>query len=158
MKTKWLLLFVLLASVLLLAGCGETLEWKVPVMVAETDGISVSGENPVWVNPGETVSFSVALEDGVFYLDNDAGASYENGTLTLSRVLYPTTVTLETVRNPSYYGFDLPAIGIVSIFRFCCQVTILIGQCFADVAVFVEGAVYLRGAGIIAGSTGGDGD
>ncbi|MBQ4042629.1 MAG: leucine-rich repeat protein [Clostridia bacterium] len=107
MKTKWLLLFVLLASVLLLAGCGETLEWKVPVMVAETDGISVSGENPVWVNPGETVSFSVALEDGVFYLDNDAGASYENGTLTLSRVLYPTTVTLETVRNPSYYGFDL---------------------------------------------------
>jgi len=107
MKTKWLLLFVLLASLLLLAGCGETLEWKVPVMVAEADGVSVSGENPVWVNPGETVSFSVALEDGVFYLDNDAGASYENGTLTLSRVLYPTTVTLETVRNPRYYGFDL---------------------------------------------------
>lgn len=107
MKTKWLLLFVLLTAVLLLAGCGETLEWKIPVMVAETDGVSVSGENPIWVNPGETASFSVTLEDGVFYLDNDAGASYENGTLTLSRVLYPTTVTLETVRNPSYYVFDL---------------------------------------------------
>lgn len=107
MKTKWLLLFVFLTAVLLLAGCGETLEWKVPVMVAETDGVSVSGENPIWVNPGETASFSVTLEDGVFYLDNDAGASYENGTLTLSRVLYPTTVTLETVRNPSYYVFDL---------------------------------------------------
>lgn len=106
-KTKWLLLIALLSALVLLAGCGETLEWRIPVMIEEVDGIIVSGENPVWVTPGESVSFSVTLQEGVTYLKNDSGAVYEDGILTLNRVLYPTTVTMETLRNPHYYEFDL---------------------------------------------------
>ena len=105
-KTKWLLLIALLSALVLLAGCGETLEWRIPVMIEEVDGIIVSGENPVWVTPGESVSFSVTLEEGVTYLKNDSGAVYEDGILTLNRVLYPPTVTMETLRNPHYYEFD----------------------------------------------------
>ncbi len=75
-KTKWLLLIALASALVLLAGCGETLEWKLPVMVAEADGIVISGENPVWVTPGESVSFSVTLEEGVTYLKNDSGACF----------------------------------------------------------------------------------
>ena len=106
-KSKLLLFFTAFAAMLLLAGCGSVIERRVPVMIADADGVTVTGENPVWVLPGEDAVFTVQMEDGVYYLDNDAGAAYENGTLTVSRVLYPTTVTLETVRDPQYFRFAL---------------------------------------------------
>lgn len=76
-------------------------------MLVIDGGGTVEGENPVRVAAGGTASFDVTLPEGCVYLSNDAGASWEDGTLTLSRVLYPTTVTVKTVRDPVYCSFSL---------------------------------------------------
>jgi len=95
------------AALLLFAGCARTLDAYVTVMLEDAAGVTVAGENPRTVRVGEDVSFAVTLADGAVYLGNDAGAEYKNGTLTLSRVLYPTTIRLDVVADPTYSSFNV---------------------------------------------------
>ena len=82
--------------VLTLTGCGREIRRPVTVMVAEGAGYTIRGENPLSVLPGEDAVFSVSLEEGYAFVVTE-GLRYENGTLTVPRVLYPQTVT-PTVR------------------------------------------------------------
>lgn len=90
-----------LLSACALAGCSAAIERPVTVMLAVGEGYSIEGENPVSVLPGEDASFSVRLEDGWSFVGCD-GASYEDGVLTVSRVLYPTTITPDVREHVEY--------------------------------------------------------
>jgi len=89
------------AAVLMLllcaAGCARECPVFVSVMLAAGEGYTVKGDNPMRVRAGEDAVFSVAVEDGYCYVKNDIGAAFENGTLTVPNVLYPTTVSLTVI-------------------------------------------------------------
>ena len=64
---KYLKLFVvLLLSVLLLCACNPTdsqddSEGKIKVLLTVGEGITVTSENPVYVNSGDTATFDISL-------------------------------------------------------------------------------------------------
>lgn len=85
----------------------------VDVMLQEAEGLTVLGDNPVRVEAGSDVSFSVDLQDGYKIEEVGQGASYADGMITLSAVKFPTTVEVETrvlnnlsvtVHNNSWQG------------------------------------------------------
>ncbi len=64
----------------------------VSVSLEPCEGVLVTSENPVKVRSGEDAVFDVAFEDG--YRFSPAGnLLYENGKITVQKVLYPTTVS-----------------------------------------------------------------
>lgn len=79
-------------SAILLAGCSREIRRPISVMLAEGEGYTVEGDNPVYVLPGEDARFSVRLADGCS-LVSCPGAVYADGVLTVPRVLYPATLT-----------------------------------------------------------------
>ena len=108
MRKKHILLLVVLCLGVLLTGCmafdlvelPDMVDSKVPmqisVMLQQTEGMTILGENPVEVAPGEEVSFAVEIHDG-YKLDSlGQGAIYENGKITVSNVRFPTTIEAET--------------------------------------------------------------
>jgi len=105
-KRFLLLLTVLTAAALLLAGCGEVLESSVTVMVAEGEGYTVVGENPRKVPAGESVSFQLELADGWMLITPD-GTISETGTITVDRVLYPDTIVPDVRDWVHYCTFQL---------------------------------------------------
>ncbi len=107
MKKIWLCAALMLSMVLLLSGCmglpGEDVPdpvekgpLMVDVMVQQAPGITVTGENPMRVKAGDSVSFAVSLDSNYKIKEVGQGATYENGILTLKEVKYPTTVEIET--------------------------------------------------------------
>ncbi len=80
------------ACLTILAGCSRALRAPVTVMVAEGEGYTVTGENPLSVLPGEDAVFPMVLADGYSFVEG-GGMRYEDGALTVPRVLYPQTVT-----------------------------------------------------------------
>ena len=104
---KKLLPLALAALAMLFSACSRTIETEASVMVVIDGAGAVEGENPVSVPAGGAASFRLALPDGTVYAGCDADASYENGVLTLPRVLYPATVTVKTVTDPVYVSFSL---------------------------------------------------
>lgn len=111
MKKLWRMataIFLCAATALLLGGCNAILDVHVSVMVQNGEGYRVTSANPVTVRAGESASFTIEVEDGYMVSATDGGAVYENGTLTLSRVLYPTTLSLTTVlTDGKEYSFSL---------------------------------------------------
>ena len=106
---KTLVIFItLICLVMLLTGCSELgLEefpslgqvkgpMRVSVMLQQTEGMTVVSENPLYVKPGEDASFSVQIQDGYKLVGLSDGATYEDGTVTLSAVRFPTTLEAET--------------------------------------------------------------
>jgi len=109
-RTLKLILLTLACTAMLLAaaGCGEMLDVEVSVMIADGEGYYVSSENPVSVKAGQPVSFSVELEPGYDIKSLSDGAVYENGKITLSRVLYPATIRVDTLKSfGKEYDFGL---------------------------------------------------
>ena len=124
MRKKWIFCICLFVGVLLFAGCefvlpvappddgGQITEeatdrealrgaWEVSVMLEETEGVSVVGENPITVPAGGEVSFEVEVASGYKIDGLSEGAVYENGVVTLKDVWFPTTVqvTSRTLRS-----------------------------------------------------------
>ncbi len=79
------------AALLILASCAQTLESRVTVMIENTAGCTIGGENPQSVRPGEDAVFPLALEEGYSFVE-EGDLKYENGVLTVPHVLYPTTI------------------------------------------------------------------
>ena len=106
MKKVWLLLLLLLSVILVIPGCAEHESEEpdgmkkppmtVRVMLQENEGIKISGENPVSVPVGEDASFNVEVRDGHMIDGITSGATYENGTVTVPGVQFPTTVKVST--------------------------------------------------------------
>jgi len=110
MKKIWLSLLLVLSAVLMLTGCavlGDLLPDKDPpavtkppmtvnVMLEENENVSILGDNPVSVPVGGNVSFPVKLRDGYKIEELGQGAVYQNGSVTLMGVRFPTTVKLKT--------------------------------------------------------------
>ena len=107
MKKYTLFFLWMLGSVLLLTGClgiadhvidenQEHPPMMVSVMLQDAEGMTVKGQNPVLVEVGTNASFDVELTTGYKIDSLSHGAVYENGTVTLNEVKYPTTVEVGT--------------------------------------------------------------
>ena len=107
MKRYWLILFTVLCSTVLLTGClgiasqivdeiRDPEPMMICVMLQEAEGMTITGENPIWIEAGTNAEFAVEMANG-YKLDSlSDGAVYENGVITLSEVRFPTTVEVET--------------------------------------------------------------
>lgn len=124
MKRKVILALAMLFVVSLLAGCQFVLPqtpepdngennapfdaeaargaWQVEVMLEESEGITVTGQNPVTVGAGEEASFTVELAPGYKIDGLSSGAVYEDGVITISDVWYPTTVEVSARHLNTY--------------------------------------------------------
>ncbi len=107
MKKFWLIFTIAACAAVLLTGCmiGGTEDippikdkpaMMIDVMLQETEGLTITGENPVRVEAGSDVSFTVQLHDGYKIEEVGQGAVYADGVVTLSEVRFPTTVEIET--------------------------------------------------------------
>jgi hypothetical protein len=107
LKRFWICVFTVLCSAVFLTGClgiaseiTDALQQPKPLMVSvmlqEAEGMTIKGANPVQVKAGEDVAFEVELMPGYKIDTLSNGAVYENGTITVSEVRYPTTVVPQT--------------------------------------------------------------
>lgn len=103
MKKFHLPLLWVVFALLFLGGCAESdpsdttkPSMTVSVMLQESEGIVISGENPVSVEVGKDVSFAVKIRDGYKIEQIGQGAVYEDGKLTLKNVKFPTTLEIAT--------------------------------------------------------------
>lgn len=113
-----LLLFSLLLLTLVACTPSETeREYTIPVMLAASDGIEVTGDNPVSVRPGEDAVFAVTLEAGYSIRESDI-YTYADGTLTIQAVRYPSTVEAALAFDSSMWAGlspdQIPTEGIFS--------------------------------------------
>jgi len=103
-KRFWLRLLWIMPTVMIMSGC-TLYEAKNPedvvkpsmmvdVMLQECEGITILGKNPIAVNVGADASFAIKLHDGYKIDSLSQGAIYENGTVTLKDVRFPTTVEI----------------------------------------------------------------
>ncbi|MBO5269663.1 MAG: leucine-rich repeat protein [Clostridia bacterium] len=96
-----ILLTLVFLAVFLLSGCDVTIEEgeiRIPVMLSDADGLTVTSENPVYVPIGGDAVFTVEAEDGVVIDNLPEDAVYADGTLKLPGVLFPKTLKLNTHR------------------------------------------------------------
>lgn len=107
--------FLFCGTLLLLSGClrvggGNSL---VRVMLTEGEDYTILSDNPVSVPLGGDAVFSVSLPEGAVCIQTSGGAVYDAdaGTLTLSRVCYPQTITMRTAVNPEIVKFFLENAG-----------------------------------------------
>lgn len=92
---------LLIVTCFFLSGCelgshGGEITVKVPVMLADAEGITVMSENPCYVPLGGDAVFSVEAPEGLVINNLPGNASYHHGTITLSGVYFPTTLNLDT--------------------------------------------------------------
>ncbi len=77
----FILLFVLASAV----ACAA--DDSLPVMLSHGEGVTVLGQNPVRVTPGDDVTFQVELDDGyIFFSASDGKFDVDTGTLTVKNV------------------------------------------------------------------------
>lgn len=82
-------------------------EVRVSVMLALGEGVTVVGDNPVRVAPGEDAVFEVRVEDGLRLEEfEDEDIEYQNGLLTVPAVRMPRTVAVRS-RPAVSYPFSL---------------------------------------------------
>ena len=74
----------------------------VSVMLQQAEGMTIKGENPRMVEAGTDAVFEVELAPEYKIESLSDGAVYENGTVTLSEVKFPTTVETTTRTLHSY--------------------------------------------------------
>ena len=70
----------------------------IKVLLAETDGITVDSENPVYVPGGSDVTFEYTLKEGYTFdgIIAPEGAEISDGKIKLTGVRYPSTVIIES--------------------------------------------------------------
>lgn len=108
MRKKHIWLSVVIGLVILLTGCmtadliglpvAEVSKppMKISVMLQQAEGMTILGENPIEVAPGEQAAFAVEIHDGYKLNALGQNATYENGMITVSDVRFPTTIEAET--------------------------------------------------------------
>jgi len=108
MKKIWLLLMIAVLAAMILTGCmPEDLSINpdvenakpaimVDVMLQESEGMTVTGDNPIRIEAGSDASFTVQVADGYKIEEIGQGAVYEDGKITLPAVKFPTTIEVET--------------------------------------------------------------
>ena len=108
MKRFWLIFALAVCAVMLLTACmpedliGDSLAemikpaMMIDVMLEETEGMTIVGENPVRVQAGSDVSFAVQIHEGYKIDEIGQGAVYSDGMITISSVRFPTTVEVKT--------------------------------------------------------------
>jgi len=98
---------LLLLSVVVLTACAEEAadERYVRIMLADTEHVTVTSENPVLVKAGEDAVFQVEVEDQYAITSLSGNAVWENGTVTLKNAEYPTTIKAVS-KIPEYYWFE----------------------------------------------------
>ncbi len=89
-----ILILVLLSVLPTFSACSEK-PLEVRVMVEEGEYYEVLGKNPQSVEIGGDVSFGVEMSEGCYYVSNNAGAEFSDGTLTLKNVRTPQTVVID---------------------------------------------------------------
>ena len=107
---QWLSGLVLFA--LLLPSCGlpqaEEDTYDIPVLLSAADGMTVEGDNPVLIKPGEDAVFPVKLDIGFSVLESER-YSYADGKLTVKNVRYPATVDVGLDFDVTVWGSVDPA-------------------------------------------------
>ena len=98
LKRITLLVFLTLLTAFCFISCGKTddteiADTRIKVMLSYGEGVTVTGENPVLVEPGTPVTFSVTLDDGYVFTNLSRGI-YDNGTVTVEGLYENTTVKL----------------------------------------------------------------
>lgn len=90
---QWMSGLVLFALLLPSCSMGPAEEdtYEIPVLLSEVDGLTVEGDNPVLIEPGEDAVFPVKLDLGFSVMESDR-YSYADGQLTVKNVRYPTTI------------------------------------------------------------------
>ncbi|MBO7376685.1 MAG: hypothetical protein J6V01_06225, partial [Clostridia bacterium] len=70
----------------------------IKILLAETDGITVDSENPVYVPGGSDVTFEYTLKEGYTFdgIIAPEGAEISDGKIKLTDVRYPSTVIIES--------------------------------------------------------------
>ena len=103
MKHRILGILILLLALLTLFACEATEEsaYKIKVLLAYPDNAIQAEQIYVYVTPGEDATFPLTIAEGYEYVDNDAGAFYYDGVLTLENVQYPTTISLDLIKLES---------------------------------------------------------
>jgi len=102
MKKSFPVLALTVLTLLTLAGCAaspaEPAAEKVCVMLAVPEGLTVEGENPIFVTPGKSAVFKVSVADGWCCLNGGAGDySSRASSITLRNVRYPTTLSPDVI-------------------------------------------------------------
>lgn len=102
-KTKF---FIAVFFILFCSGCGDSVNQnstqKLCVMMAEIDGMTVTSENPVYVNQGEAASFQISIDPAYRLEELSDEAVYENNTVTIQTVHYPATIHAKVGVRPKY--------------------------------------------------------
>ena len=98
--------FSVLSSVFLFCACASSdNSFELSVMMLESDGVKVSGENPVSVAYGEDASFEIEIRKGAELIDvladgeSISSYTYENGVLTVKNIKAP--VSLRAISGDS---------------------------------------------------------
>ncbi len=74
-------------------GCSDAeLNYSVRVMLAESENLTVTGENVISVRAGEAAVFEVSVPDGMKVAELTGGAYYEDGKIIIDSVYFPVTV------------------------------------------------------------------
>ena len=101
------LVLSLLLSVTLLSACNlgggsgnEGGSDGIKVMLSLPDGISVEGDNPVYVSEGGTASFTLNIADG-YVIDGISEGTLSGNTVTLTNVTKPTVINV-AAQNVGY--------------------------------------------------------
>ncbi len=113
---KKLLLVLTLALIPTICACQNknNSENQISVMLVESEGFSVTSQNPVKISSGENAVFSVTTDkDYTFSNDFPKNVTYKNGKITVSSVKYPKTVELSAVskNNKQKYTFSLQSLS-----------------------------------------------
>lgn len=98
------------AAIFLLLFCAcqaaDSLPRTVPVMLAEAEGLTLTGGSRYMIGTGEDVAFPVSLAEGYVIDSVSGGGQYADGQIVLENVRYPTTLVAHT-RQVEDYLFDL---------------------------------------------------
>lgn len=105
--------FIFAAAAMLLTSCSDESQaresYEVKVILRESEGISIDGDNITEVKAGRNVTFKVTINDGYVYIGNTAGAEFdsESGRLRLHDVTAPATIDIIAVKAEDVIKFNL---------------------------------------------------
>ncbi len=105
-RGKWMIAIVCL--VLLYSGCSlwnfskNDDKQKICVMIADVEGAEIVSENPIYINPGEEARFQVNIAPEYRLEQLSDNAVYEENTVKIAEVRYPTTIHAKVGIRPKY--------------------------------------------------------
>ncbi len=87
-------LLVATLALFTLTACAGDNGYTVDVLLTAGEGYTITSENPITVQAGDDAVFTVAMDEGYSFVQTEGGGTWENGTLTIPDVYYPTSVNL----------------------------------------------------------------